>query len=343
MSWRIHLQNRRGRHDLTLPARGITVIFGESGCGKTTLLRALAGLDPSTGEIYLNDRCWQNEQQSLSCLQRKLAMVFQEPRLLPHKTVAANILLGQTPNSLIPDAIISSLGLDLLLQQRADTLSGGEQQRTALARALSKPAQALLLDEPLTGLDRTRRLTTIELLKQAAQTKPVLVVTHHLDELLALADHLVLMDKTTSIHGSLDALLNHPLLTKQRGHEFSILSGQTANTSGSEPMQRVDLGHGIHLRFTTPCFNPAQKVVRIAVDARDVSISLTKACDSSILNILPATIKHITPAHDGAHKIELTLAGQRLRALISEHSVNTLELNAGKDVFVQIKGTIRLS
>ena len=341
-TWLIQLDGLHCSHTLELPSHGITAIFGASGSGKTSLLRALAGIDRVPGNISFNEQCWQSATLCLSPKQRMLAVAFQEPRLLPHKNVRDNIFLGRAAHSdALSEAIFLQLDIDKLVTKKAAQLSGGEQHRVALARALLQPSQALLLDEPLTGLDQHRRRIATELIKQAATKKPVLLVTHQLDELLALADHLVLMEKSASVAGTLDELINHPILIRQRGHECSILKGYCVEKN--EHTSILDLGQGQLLRLVSKSIPESSKYQRLAVDARDVSICLSKSTDSSIMNILPANISHIATMSDGTCAISLNVAGQTLRALVSTYSVQSLALSVGKDVYAQIKGTVSLA
>ncbi len=159
---------------LDLPATGVTCLTGESGCGKTTLLRLLCGLEtPQAGEIIDPPR--------------RPAVVFQEDRLLPWKTALENVALplGDAPDATArAKKALDAVGLSDEEQARLPKeLSGGQQRRVAIARALALPdADALLLDEPFAGLDDERVDTVAALLRDAAKEKPVFVITHDSDD-----------------------------------------------------------------------------------------------------------------------------------------------------------------
>ncbi len=157
---KFHLQT-----DMDVPATGVTAIFGQSGSGKTTLLRCLAGLERSrTGYMRLGDEVWQDETAGiyLPIHIRPIGYVFQEPRLFPHLSVRSNLLYGyhRTPAAarhITPEQVIDILGIGEILDRRPHKLSGGEQQRVAIGRALLTSPRLLLLDEPLASLDIKRK------------------------------------------------------------------------------------------------------------------------------------------------------------------------------------------
>lgn len=168
-----------------IETRGITVIVGKSGCGKTTLLRLIAGLEqPTSGSIVLPSGS-------------RVGMVFQEARLMPWLTVERNIALGvrgkKDPERI--RALIALVGLDGFSKAYPAQLSGGMQQRVALARALATDSEIILMDEPFAALDYfTRRQMQTELKRiQMESGRAILMVTHNLDEALILGDSLVVL------------------------------------------------------------------------------------------------------------------------------------------------------
>ncbi|MEY4436197.1 MAG: hypothetical protein RL175_1152, partial [Pseudomonadota bacterium] len=187
--------------DVQLPAHGITVIYGPSGCGKTTLLRCVAGLEPSArGVVQLGHEVWQDDAQHvrLPTHQRALGYVFQEASLFDHLDVAGNLAYGHQraekfSRNAMSRAVVAQatelLGIGHLLKRRSHELSGGERQRVAIARALVTQPRLLLLDEPLAALDHARRQEVLPWLEKLRDDLniPMLYVTHAVDEVARLA------------------------------------------------------------------------------------------------------------------------------------------------------------
>jgi molybdate transport system ATP-binding protein len=189
--------------DLALSGSGVTVIFGPSGAGKTTLLNLLAGLvQPDRGLIRFRGRVFFDSERGrrLPPEKRRLSYVFQQPRLFSHFSVLGNLLFaasfcGRRPAPGAFEKTTALLGLEKLLDRRPNTLSGGESQRVALGRALLASSEMLLMDEPLSSLDRARKDELVDLVARIPKEfgVPVLYVTHAEDELLALADEVLEM------------------------------------------------------------------------------------------------------------------------------------------------------
>ena len=182
-----------------LASHGITVLWGASGSGKTTLLQCLAGLlRPDAGRIACREAVWFDAERGV-CLapeRRRLGYVFQDVRLFPHLSVRSNMLFGRRfrgPSGVSFEDVVALLGLGRLLHRTPSDLSGGEKQRVAVGRALLACPELLLMDEPLTGLDRGKREEIMAYVKAIPERfgVPVLYVTHSDAELRFLADRVL--------------------------------------------------------------------------------------------------------------------------------------------------------
>lgn len=332
---------------LRLPINGVTVVFGPSGCGKSTLLRAVAGLEPAArGVVRLDGRTWRDERTNLPAHRRRVGMVFQHAALLPHLSVEDNLRYGWrragAPSVLLQEWI-DKLGLAPLLSRRPATLSGGEQQRVALARALVSQPQWLLLDEPLSALDGARRaeiLPYLEAIKRDAGI-PLLYVTHSVEEVVRLADHLVLLDagRVTAAGPALD-VLNRPDLPLALRDDAGVVLPATVNGHDTDGLLSLSTAAGVLYAY-----GPRREdggAVRLRVQARDVSLALSAHTDTSLLNLLPATIVSLSPLSAGQVQVRLDAAGMPLLARVSQRSVERLCLRPGLAVWAQIKAVALL-
>jgi len=185
--------------DLTVADGEVVALLGPSGCGKSTLLRAVAGLErPSAGVVAWDDE----DLAGVPVHRRGFGLVFQDGQLFPHRDVAGNVAFGMRMHGVEAEArhkrvaeLLELVGLGGYQKRRVTELSGGEQQRVALARALAPRPRLLLLDEPLSALDRALReqlaVDLARLLREAGAT--ALVVTHDHDEAFTLADRVAVM------------------------------------------------------------------------------------------------------------------------------------------------------
>ena len=182
-----------------LASHGITVLWGASGSGKTTLLQCLAGLlRPDAGRIACREAVWFDAERGV-CLapeRRRLGYVFQDVRLFPHLSVRSNMLFGRRfrgPSGVSFEDVVGLLGLGRLLHRTPSDLSGGEKQRVAVGRALLACPELLLMDEPLTGLDRGKREEIMAYIKAIPERfdVPILYVTHSDAERRFLADRVL--------------------------------------------------------------------------------------------------------------------------------------------------------
>jgi len=336
---------------LRLPGRGVTVLLGPSGCGKTTVLRALAGLVRAQGRVALNGDVWQEDEGAfVPPHRRSIGYVFQEASLFPHLSVQANLDYGRRrvprdQQRIGLDEAVSLLGIGHLLDRRPQGLSGGERQRVAIARALLTSPRLLLMDEPLSALDPARRAEVLPYLGRlnSSAGMPIVYVTHALDEAARLADHLVLME-AGRVQGSGPAVEMFARLDIPMSTWDDAAALLQACIEAHEPefgLSRLRVGaHAFWVGHSTAQVGQS---VKVRVLARDVSVTLSAASDSSILNILPASIDEIRP--DGADSVTLRLGlapGTSLLARLTRRSCEQLQLRVGMKVFAQVKGAALL-
>ena len=337
---------------LELPARGVTAIYGPSGCGKTTLLRILAGLERAGNDstISLNQQYWQHQQQFVAPEQRGIGYVFQDGRLFPHLRVLDNLKFAflrrfnqQGPGI---EEVCQWLHINDLLGRKPQQLSGGEQQRVAIARALLSAPQLLLLDEPLSGLDmdnREQAMTLLEALHRRLAI-PVVYVSHNLDEVMRLADYVVLLKQgRVQTQGTIEALstsLDSPL-TQHIG-TAAVIHGVISDHDEGYGLSRVAIDDDRFLVLKQTQSDIGAQV-RLRIPAEAVSLSKTPATDSSILNILPVQVESWQQRGNCHALLRLKLGRHCILALITRKSLSRLALGPGDTVYAQIKGVALLS
>lgn len=339
--------------DLDLPGRGITALFGASGSGKTTCLRALAGLERASGYVSLNGDVWQDDTRNTftPTHRRALGYVFQEASLFPHLSVRGNLEYGMRRaagggSKVSLDHAVALLGIGQLLDRMPDKLSGGEKQRVAIARALAAGPRLLLMDEPLAALDRQRKaeiLPYLERLHEDLQI-PVVYVSHAPDEVARLADHLVVLEQGKAVaSGPLSEVLARLDLPLGDGDDAGVvLAGQIVEIDAEWSLARLAFAGG-DLWVRDSGLRVGQQV-RVRILARDISIALEPHADTSILNVLPATVDQMAEdVHPALTFVRLSADGTPLVARITRRSASRLALRPGLSVWLQIKAVALLA
>jgi molybdate transport system ATP-binding protein len=335
----------------TAPAKGVTALFGPSGCGKTTVLRCLAGLVHVNGVCEIGGEVWQDENGAfLPTHRRPLGYVFQEASLFQHLSVCRNLLFGaprdraaRGKESIAFDEVVELLGIGRLLDRSPRNLSGGERQRVAIGRALLSQPKLLLMDEPLSALDRATKneiLPFLERLRDHLEL-PVVYVTHDIAEVERLADEIVLMDKGRVIgSGPLGELETDPSLPLAIARDAAVsLDGVVQASDQAYGLVTFTVRGG---SFTVPAPPaPAGERRRIRVIAGDVSLAREAPGASSILNVLPARIVAMKPIDANEIVAVLALgpdgAGARLLSRLTRKSWEALRLGEGVSVYAQVK------
>lgn len=335
-----------------VPAQGITAVFGASGCGKTTLLRCIAGLDRAdTGQVSLEGACWQNSARNIfvPTHRRRLGYVFQDAALLDHLTVAGNLEYGyrRTPlaeRSVSLDQAVDWTGIGSLLARRTQGLSGGERSRVAIARALATSPRLLLMDEPLAALDTQAKSDILPYLERLHRelSIPVLYVSHALDEVARLADHMVYLEQGRQLAaGDLSAMLTRPDLPLSHSDEASaVIDARVQGLDAKYRLATLEFnGQKLHVPDSGLTLGAS---ARVRILARDVSLSREWHDDTSILNIFPVTLVSLHEDRPAQVLVGLEAAGVTLLARVTRKSWHELGLAVGQRVYAQVKSVALL-
>jgi len=337
-----------------LSLQGITGVFGHSGSGKSTLLRAISGLEKTVnGTIHLDDICLIHNSDSknktfIKAEQRHIGLVFQDARLFPHLNVLENLKFAakRCQNRRLDfNEIIKLTELDSLLHKHIDELSGGQKQRVALARAILAEPKLLLLDEPLSALDRQAKTSLLRLMLkiQRELQLPMLYVSHSLDELQQVCDKLLVLSQGKVIdYGNIHQVihqLNHTQDSNSRHQQSSL----------SLPIKTLNNDHGLAVlmldkqEIYLPALvdNSSAQTLRCFILASDISISLTEPLNSSIVNHLLAEITSVSIKNNNV-LITAKCSKQEFFVNISVFSQQKLALEIGQSVYLQFKaGAVR--
>ena len=339
--------------DLRLPGRGVTALFGHSGSGKTTLLRCVAGLEPAArGRLVVNGECWQDDARGIQVPthRRALGYVFQEASLFPHLSVRRNLEFGLRR---IPAAArrvqlehaVALLGIEALLERMPDRLSGGERQRVGMARALLTSPRILLMDEPLAALDHKRKQEILPYLERLHDELdiPVLYVSHSPDEVVRLADHVVMLgDGRVMAAGELHATMARlDLPTAFTEDAGVVIDGTVAAHDDHYHLTRLDFPGGA-VWVQRQAVELGRRL-RFRIHARDVSLADHQVEGTSIQNLLPATVTEVVGADSPAHVlVGLDAGGTALIARITRRAAEQLVLRPGRRMWAQIKSVALL-
>lgn len=335
---------------IKIKSQGITGIYGPSGAGKTSLLRCIAGLEPEArGSLLVDNVRWQDSAQGLFLPpeQREIGYVFQDGRLFSHLSVERNLFYGYRrrggrASRIDPDQIIDLLGLKALLGRMPRALSGGEQQRVAIGRALLCAPRLVLMDEPLANLDQGRKEDILPFLDRihGALSLPIVYVSHSLYEITRLCDHLVLMQQGAVLAaGDLNQILTRPDLPLMDSDEaVAVINAQVLQHDLVYQLTQLELPNGGSLWVSAKA-GAIGETVRLRILARDVSLSLDLPSESTILNVLSARIEALSAlAGSPFCSAVLRIGEQRIMARMTRKSRDRLSLTEGMQVFAQIKG-----
>ena len=329
---------------LDIPMQGITGIFGASGAGKTTLLRCIAGLEDAPGsDLIVAGERWQGENVSRPVHERNVGYVFQEPRLFGHLKVRANIEYGMRRRRSDdgPDlaAVVELLGLGALLERWPNELSGGEAQRVAIARALLRAPEFVLMDEPLASLDVSRKDEILPFLDRlhAESSIPVIYVSHNIEEICRLCDHLVILDGGRVVaDGELQSVLVQMDVPQLVGEEAgSVIVGSIASYDEKYDLTLMSFSGGE--LWLPGRLGGMSDNLRLRIRANDISLSKVQPSQTTVLNLLDVVIEEIQDRLGPTLLVRLAVGQERLIARITRRSCEELNLQPGDKVVAQVK------
>jgi molybdate transport system ATP-binding protein len=323
---------------------GVTVLFGRSGSGKTTIVNAVAGLlMPDAGRIASGDRVLLDTEAGIRLKphRRRLGCIFQEGRLFPHMTVRQNLAYGAwfAPKDAAREdmgRVVEMLGIGPLLHRRPVALSGGEKQRVAIGRALLSAPQLILADEPLAALDEARKAEILPYFERLRDeiSVPILYVSHSASEVARLATTVVALDAGRVVtQGPPKHVLGDVEAMGARG-AASVLTARVARhhddglselvtAAGQLWLPRVEAREGA--------------MIRVRIAAHDVILSRTRPEGLSALNRLAGTVEAVRPGQGPGAMVTLEIGGERLTARITSRSAEAMGLAAGQPCHAVIK------
>jgi molybdate transport system ATP-binding protein len=348
---RVDIRKQLGRFslDAAFDASGarLTALFGRSGCGKTSILAAIAGLvRPDAGFVEVAGETLFDAAAGIDVPveARRVGFVFQDDRLFPHLNVRENLRYGQKraqgERPIGFDDVAELLGLADLLDRRPARLSGGEKQRVSIGRALLSQPRALLMDEPLASLDAARKgeiLYYVERLRDELRI-PIVYVSHEIEEIVRLADRMVLISDGRAVAtGAVGEVMNRLDLKPMTGR---FEAGAVIDT--------VVVGQDLHYGIARLAFDggevqatgvdalPGERL-RVRIRARDVSIATEPPRAVSVRNVLAGRIVEVGPQTGPEVDLRIAVGATMLLARVTRLSFDELGLATGTPVYAMIK------
>ncbi len=339
----VAIAHRRGTFalDVAFEAQtpGVATLFGASGSGKSTVIAAIAGLlRADSAQIWLDGEALHAQPPQA----RRIGVVFQDALLFPHMSVGANLRYGQRrapPGRIGFDDTVALLGIGGLLDRRPATLSGGERQRVGIGRAMLSQPRLLLMDEPLSALDQPRRADILPYLARlrTALRIPIIYASHAMDEILALADTLVLLDQgLVRAHGPLATLAARvDLPLAMRADAAGVLHGIVDAHDAGRGLTAIAAGPQ---RFLVPLLDaPVGAAVRLLVPAREVILARDAPGLISVNNVFPAWVQSMAECAPGQAAVAIDGGAGPLLARVTLDAARRLDLRPGERVLALVK------
>ena len=326
-------------------------LVGRSGSGKSTSLRALCGLQPCEGDISFNSDTWLDSTTSVPPWVRPTGIVMQDPNLFDHLTVDGNLRFAERravqSRELTRDQVVELLGLEALTQRNVTTLSGGEQQRVAIARTLLSQPALLLLDEPFAALDNTSKDEVLPYLQRTLRELNMycLIVSHNMDEIARLTGYAYLLENGHIAHHGPTQMLfadpKHDNLVSPEGNGV-ILKGAISEVDKHFQTETVTIDDHPWLIPDPTLLNQGEPLVgqpvTLVVRSSEVGVALTKPVGISIQNIVPATVVEVRSLGTTPYaEVDLSLGKQKLVARITRQALRHIDLIPGQAVYALVK------
>ncbi|WP_224815041.1 molybdenum ABC transporter ATP-binding protein [Hasllibacter sp. MH4015] len=320
--------------------KGVTALFGRSGAGKTSVVKAIAGvLKADVARIAVGGTRLEDTATGLRLpvSDRRIGYVFQEPRLFSHMSVAANLRYGMRDGDM--DGIVGMLGIGDLLSRRPGALSGGEAQRVAIGRALLTRPRLLLLDEPLAALDEARKAEILPYIErlQAEADLPILYVSHSVAEIARLATTVVAMEAGRVVRvGPAADVLSDPDISPVLGvrEAGALLSARVVRHHGDGLTELKCAAGPLWLPRVSEVEGAS---VRVRVKAQDVMLAETRPQGISALNVLPVAISALRRGDGPGVMVQLRAGDDLLLARVTGRSADAMALREGWQGYAVIK------
>jgi molybdate transport system ATP-binding protein len=347
------VQSRTRRGDFTLevdiraPSTGVLALFGRSGSGKTTLVQVIAGLiKPDESRVVIDDTVLEDTRvrHFVPPEQRRIGYVFQDARLFPHLSVAGNLQFGMrrsraTADASLWDQVIALLGLQTLLHRRVQQLSGGERQRVAIGRALLTQPRLLIMDEPLAAIDVARRNEVLPYLERLRDefALPIIYVSHDFDEVMRLADHVVLLDEgRVAAQGDVGSMSLEPRLRQIVGADAvgAVLNGEVESVSSSG-LATVRVGRA-RVSVNKPQAQAGMHV-RVQLLARDLILAIEPPRGLSVRNVIEGRVLDLSHDDHETDLVRVDIGDAAVMARVTRAASEELHLAPGLPIWILVK------
>ena len=346
MTLEVEIRHRQGDFllDVAFEAPpGLTVLFGRSGAGKTSVINAVAGLTrPDAGRIAVDGEVlWDSGAgRWMPPHRRRLGTIFQDTRLFPHLTVRQNLGYGRWFSRRGPELaqVVEMLGIGHLLSRRPGGLSGGERSRVAIGRALMAGPRLILADEPLAALDEARKQEILPYFERLRDEMgvPVLYVSHATAEVARLATTVVVLEAgQVARAGPAAKVLGDPEVTPlgPRG-AGAVLEARVA---AQHPDGLTELEAGGVTMLLPRIDRPLGAALRVHVEAQDVMLALDRPEGISALNVWPAKVRAVRLGEGPGAIVQLEAGGQAVLARITRRSAEAMGLRPGMPLYAVVK------